>query len=303
MAALIAACSIRRREIVVPAAASLVAIFVSYLLLHVLYAAIFAAGLAVLSSVMALAYRGGRKFYLMALAVMVALIYVLGFNLSLMATFCQMFAVGAVAGFLYIEHTGRRKPDRSNRMVEVRRDLFQIGLGIIVIAIVLFFRAQFRSEILMAFGVVAAYIYNRLLSDYGRGTKLYSMLAGLERSNAVFGLGAIYAASGALLLLGFVNSYGMLAMGMFALFIADPLATLVGHTVRIGRLLYNKVKGISGTVAFFLVTALFGYFLIGIYALPLAVVFAVVESAPLGVDDNVTLPLVAIIVNALVSLI
>jgi dolichol kinase len=258
---------------------------------------LFATSIVALSTVMAVLYRGGKHFYTIAIVLMACFAYTL-INPSLIFIFAQMMGIGTIAGFLYLEKTSKLKvPVKKEPKVEVRRDLFQVGLGIVILATALVFPAPFKSAIIITYGVIAAFLYNKMLLDFGKGTKMYSQLLSLERKKTIYGLGAMYAAGGLLLLLGFMNDYSFLAVSIFALFIADPLATLVGYAFKSGKIFYNKNKSVAGTLTFFFATAIFGYFFLGTSAVLLAAAFALVESINIGIDDNVLISIIAVAVR------
>jgi dolichol kinase len=181
--------------------------------------------------------------------------------------------------------------------------VFQIAIGAGFLVIALVFKQTFKTAFIVVYLVLAAYIYNKVLMDYGKRTKIYRRLFALERERTVYGLGAMYASAGLLLLSGFLNSYNFIALGIFALFIGDPLATIVGHSLKLGKLPYNNRKSISGTLALFLATMIFGYFMIGVLAVPVALALAFFESIDVGVDDNIMLPVVTIAANLIILLI
>lgn len=92
--------------------------------------------------------------------------------------------------------------------------------------------------------------------------------------------------------------YAAIAWAMLAF--GDGIATLAGKSIRIAPLPWNRDKSWGGFLACFLASALFGiavaYWMD--YRAPLVVLLAalaaaITESLPLGVDDNVTVPIAA----------
>ncbi len=62
---------------------------------------------------------------------------------------------------------------------------------------------------------------------------------------------------------------------------------------------YNRYKTIVGTLAFFIVAAIAGYFLIGLYGVLFALILAFIESLNLSLDDNIRSGIAIVILNAL----
>ena len=74
--------------------------------------------------------------------------------------------------------------------------------------------------------------------------------------------------------------------GIATLFFADSIATIVGMNLGKKHMPHNNNKTLEGTIAFFLVLSAIGLLLIGTYAVPLAAVLAMIESAEMQLDDN-----------------
>ena len=195
-----------------------VSVIVSVLFHYPLFIAVFSLSIAALSVVMPFAYASGRRFYPVALLVIAGFVYIFFANMGLIFAYAQMFGLGTAAGFFYLEMKDRTMQKRSSRSVEINRDIFQIALGICFLVIALVFKETFKSAFIIVYLVLAAYIYNRMLIDHGKKTRIYKGLLALERERTVYGLGAMYASAGLLLLAGFLNSYNFLALGIFVLF-------------------------------------------------------------------------------------
>ena len=71
-----------------------------------------------------------------------------------------------------------------------------------------------------------------------------------------------------------------------ALFVGDSAATILGIRFGKAKLPYNKKKSYVGALAYFAVTLLIAFPLIGYFALIIALVAAIVESLPVHIDDN-----------------
>ncbi len=107
----------------------------------------------------------------------------------------------------------------------------------------------------------------------------------------------LYPAMVLLLILTFRHHLHYAAIGWVMLAFGDGIATLAGKSVRIAPLPWNPDKSVGGLLAFIAAASIGGiavaYWLdyrAPFVVLLTAVVAAIVESLPLGVDDNVTVP-------------
>jgi dolichol kinase len=211
-----------------------------------------------------------------------------------------MFGIGTTIGMLYSHHyLPVRREDRSMRKtaVEARRDLLQVVMGFAVLVIMLFWQGSYVYILFCI--ILLAYMFNNLISKTG---SVYKRLSGFERRDAEFGRGAMHLAAGAALLLG-LASYKLALFGIFPLFFADSLATMTGiGFYRSNKLPYNRRKTVAGTLAFFVATVVPGVILLGLWAMPIAVVLTVVESVELPIDDNIAIPIATVILGALAGL-
>jgi len=115
-----------------------------------------------------------------------------------------------------------------------------------------------------------------------------------ERSNApVPGWGSACYAAGVLILLTSLPDIPRMSAGIFVLAVGDSFSTIVGRWGKL-RLPYNRAKTLEGTLAFF-ISSLPAYYFIGIWAVPLAAIAALVESLALPIDDNLTVPMASAI--------
>jgi uncharacterized protein (TIGR00297 family) len=103
-----------------------------------------------------------------------------------------------------------------------------------------------------------------------------------------------------LLILTFRHHLHYAAIGWVMLAFGDGIATLAGKSMRLAPLPWNPDKSVGGLLAFIVVAAAGGmavaYWLdyrAPFVVLLTAIVVAIVESLPLGVDDNVTVPVAA----------
>ncbi len=184
----------------------------------------------------------------------------------------------------------KNSANREGKKIEIKRDIVQIILGLIVIAIIYFLPEGLSYPIIFALifiaGVANSYMTNSSCA-------VAKFLKSLERSNITFGTGAIYIAVSTILLMGFVHSKPFLMFGIAALFIADSFATIIGIN---GRHKIRRKKTVEGSLGYFLSLAAIGYLLIGIWALPLAIFLAIVEIESTHIDDNILVPSAYILV-------
>ena len=267
---------------------------------------IFSAVMSAFFFVMTLYYtRGIRAFMLLAaMAVMQLLIGVAyGPSLPYMRLMAVSFGIGTGIGFFLMElHSGSNNV-RSNKGIETSRDIFQIIIGLVVVFLLLYFKRTYIAEYVILAMILIGYSFNALSNSSRKRSGLESFFWRLERAGAVYGTGATYAAAGIGILLGLVPNVGMLTIGCAALFFGDSIATIVGKSFNSPPLPYNKSKSLYGFVAFFLVTSVIGFPLIGIYSFPLGLILAVVESIGTKIDDNLSIPIATAVVYLLLSVV
>ncbi len=221
------------------------------------------------------------------------------------AAFAGIFAIGTIYGLLYREFVLNPKRDekdsRKKRTREINRDIIQIIFGIVLVSVLYYFTYTTAIEIIFGL-IILGYIVNNMLANF-IVKPTYRSVMDLERKNVTYGLGASYLAASAALMLGFTNTAGLMLFGIIAVFFGDSAATIIGLSFRNATSLpYNRQKTIIGTLAFFLVTAVLGYFVIGIYALPFAAILAFVESLKISLDDNIRSGILVVILGALAGL-
>lgn len=218
---------------------------------------------------------------------------------SLLYPFIQMFAVGTAFGVYYKlgKESFNYRHERDSKSVETKRDVIHILLGTVILA--LFMVLPFYYAIYATFTLILiGYVYNSILGKNKRG-KLFSFLNSLERPNSLYGLGALYLGVGTAFLIGFIHNFHFLIIGTTALFLADPIATIVGMNLKGPKLPYNKNKSVYGTLSFFLVVSLIGYPFIGSYSLLFGLGLAFVESVRSLIDDNISISVSMIILYIL----
>lgn len=123
------------------------------------------------------------------------------------------------------------------------------------------------------------------------------LLAWLERPRAPAGYGALTFFAGILISLCLIPQPGMALSAVFVLAVSDSAATFAG-TYGTHHLPYNRKKTIEGSCAFF-ISALPVYFIGGPAALLMAALAAIIESLPIGLDDNLLIPWAGVLLAAL----
>ena len=184
-----------------------------------------------------------------------------------------------------------------NKEIEIRRDFVHLFGGILLFAAFLLFSYPLD-------GYIALYVFiiGLLLVFYAelwKSSRFSMSLYAIEKHKGYVGYGAIWLGIGTLIAYVFMDkSFFLLAL--LAIYFADPMATFAGSYKPIAKLPYNKKKSIVGTLAYFAVVAIPGYFLVGPMAILFALVGAFVESLPIKLDDNfsvaVTLALLYLVI-------
>lgn len=194
----------------------------------------------------------------------------------------QLIAQSMLLGFLSGAYFFTKRVETRNVLVERRRDMVQIVIGLAFIVAFAATAAFYVTQLLVVAILVASLIGNFSLSN--KKNAISRMLHSFERRGAVLGRGAMWLAAGTLFAIAFLPGKQVVAV-LAAIFIGDAVATLVG-TVYGSRLPYNRRKSVSGTAAYFLSTALVSFPFIGYAGILTALVAALAESLPKHVDDN-----------------
>ncbi len=168
---------------------------------------------------------------------------------------------------------------------EVNRDIIQIIAGILVI-FVIYYMQQANSYIDIIGFMVAGYVILGYVSrGYGR---LSAGLKKLERDYAKFGEGAMWLGMGTLFAIAFLHNLMYIIAVMFAIYISDSLATIVGIKAGGRTLTYNRKKRLSGLLAYFIPLAIVMFYIVGAIGIIAAFIAAMIESIDTGMDDNIT---------------
>lgn len=218
-----------------------------------------------------------RTMYAVLGLLFITLIHWAGF-----ALIGQALLLGLLSGITNIREYKNRIV---NMRIEIERDFFHAAIGIFLM--LLFYLVSSPVAITVLIIMMLSGILAISMADALRGSRAARLVLRLERNGASLGYGAMWLALGALIAVSFLSTKNVLVV-FSAIFIGDPAATIVGLTVGGKRLPYNSMKSISGTLAYFLVTAAITYMFIGIYAIVIAAVAAIVESLRIRVDDNMS---------------
>lgn len=238
-------------------------------------------------------YPSKEGFFMELLGVLYLYVAANNFSISIVA---QAMLLGLVAEF------GRLKFKAGKiaaKRTETSRDIVQIALGIVVLALLYYLKTSYAE-----FSILALIMLGYLTVNYGAAnatTKLSKLLSRLERNYTKLGQGAAWLAIGTIATIAFVSDARYIAIVFFAIFIGDSLATIVGMRFAKYKLPYNKHKSLSGSLVYFLSVSVLPYLLYGIFAIPLAIIATVVESLPIKFDDNFSVPAVLILVYLIVE--
>lgn len=136
-----------------------------------------------------------------------------------------------------------------------------------------------------------------------RGFKIpisYSLLTTLGRKTAeIPGKGALYFIIGALILSTFSRDINFILGVLAILSFGDAFATIVGVRGRY-RLPWNHAKSFEGTIAFFTVGFVSSTLFLGVQAaFTYSLLLALVEAIDSPTDDNLLIPLTAILLRGI----
>lgn len=190
----------------------------------------------------------------------------------------QMMLAGFMSGaYFFVGHS-----KRADISIEKKRDIAQVILGM---AFILAF--AFLAETYVKLLLIAAILLFSAIGNFSVSNKknLFSKtLHSFERSGTILGQGAMWLAAGALVAMSFLNNTGLVAV-LVAILLGDAVATLVGTSYK-KPLPYNKGKSIWGTLSYFVTTAVISFPFVGYIGIAIALVAALIESAPRHIDDN-----------------
>ncbi len=194
-------------------------------------------------------------------------------------------------------------------VLELHRQFVHALFGIVVAALAL---AAGRENALVALtgflflGMLAINVELR-----GRKSVFSVLFKQFERERVAPGKGALNFAVGALFLLAFSPSVSFAVGVLLILGVADAFSTIVGSRAttssgsgggggaRKHALFWNSGKSWEGLIAFIVTGFPASFYFLGLAsALLYSVFLAIVESLDFGVDDNILIPVAAILLNS-----
>ena len=223
----------KRREKAIVLSSALVSFAVAYaavLLAGYAGAALLSGAIAVFISLSAFFYLDDNALFyplvIMGFAYLGLMVLLSGADVSA-TSFAAACGIGLMAGLEARIYGFRgRKPQKNGRKkLEIRRDVVQIVLGIIVIAV---FLAAGRIYGILAVAGLAllGYLFNSASMQAENAVGRFAR--SFERERAVRGEGALFMAAGSMLILGLVAPVNYALFGLSAIFFADSAATIVG---------------------------------------------------------------------------
>ncbi|MBI2079201.1 hypothetical protein HYT84_00425 [Candidatus Micrarchaeota archaeon] len=175
---------------------------------------------------------------------------------------------------------------------ELGRQLIHAIVAVILIGL-LFSLDRYKFMVLLFFGILFGSLIINWKSLGSRVPIADWFHYRFERPDARFpGYGSAWYAIGVLLMAVFLADVSKIAAGIVVLGIGDAVSTIIGLLYGKNKLFYNPKKSVEGTLAFF-AASLVSYLFIGPLSLVLAAISALVESLPVPLDDNLTIPLIA----------
>lgn len=176
---------------------------------------------------------------------------------------------------------------------ELQRKLFHAVFGLAIVVFGVLFGRD-ALVVLLLVGVAALLSIMTLLMSGWRIPVISELFYRLERDVELPGKGAFYFVIGSLLAVGFAFGYEFALAVIAILAVGDGAASIVGRKFGVHRVHWNNSKSFAGSAAFFVAGAVVGFVFLGLPGVALAFVLAVVESLPLGIDDNLLIPVAAL---------
>lgn len=183
-------------------------------------------------------------------------------------------------------------------MRETRRQLFHVSAGVLLLLVLLILGRSKTIYVLSGTLFFGFLLINLVMRGFKVPVASW-FVETFERKDApIPGYGSAWYVVGLLLSCLLITDINFLAATISILAFGDAASTIFGRKGK-NPLPYNKKKTFEGTSAFFLFS-LVGYLFIGWEVFPLALVAAVVESLPIQIDDNLTIPLACVILFHLI---
>ena len=225
-------------------------------------------------------------------------LFVLAYSLFFNFNHIRIIDMSIILGFgsAFLGHDklisySRDNENQKGRSVskEVPRDLVQIGGGIVIILGIVFIGMVKALFFLTIFILIYFLIINSVKDKHA--FKAARFLTSLERENTKLGIGASWFAIGILALVSVAHNLNFIILVVIAVTFGDSIATIVGSKLKGPKLFFNKKKSYSGFFSMFAVTAIAGFYLLGIYGIIYATVAVFAEAlSTFPIDDNFSIP-------------
>ncbi len=229
-----------------------------------------------------------KRYFFLLLAVIAALyfyeIFFITANLQLIAA----FGIGGASGFLYAGKKAIHEKDMHRRKdyhIELKRDYFQLILAAIILLILEI--AHDNASVYLIYGLELLGIFGAAVTSHNDAVSRF--FRGMEKLDRHYEEGALFLAFGLSIIIGIFGYSPFAVFGAIILMVCDPAATIIGIKFGGRKLPYNANKSFAGTIAFFLVGAAFGVFLLGFYGIVISMVMAFIESVDAKIDDNIAI--------------
>jgi dolichol kinase len=220
-------------------------------------------------------------------------LFVLAYSLFFNFNHIRIIDMSIILGFgsAFLGHDklisySRDNENQKGRSVskEVPRDLVQIAGGIVIILGIVFI------GMVKALFFLTIFILINSVKDK-HAFKAARFLTSLERENTKLGIGASWFAIGILALVSVAHNLNFIILVVIAVTFGDSIATIVGSKLKGPKLFFNKKKSYSGFFSMFAVTAIAGFYLLGIYGIIYATVAVFAEAlSTFPIDDNFSIP-------------
>lgn len=184
-------------------------------------------------------------------------------------------------------------------MNELGRQLIHIVLGLALVAVGALFGKQALVQLLLL-ALAVGLVLIQLKLEKRRLPGVDWVLKNFERKGVeVPGKGALNYVAGALLLLTLSKEFSFALAGIAILALADGVATIAGlYFATKTKLHWHPAKTWEGTTAFFVAGAIAALPFIGFaQAIAYSLALALIESVHVEVDDNLLIPLSALVLN------
>ncbi len=174
-------------------------------------------------------------------------------------------------------------------MRELKRQILHVALGFVLLLVLIFLGRPKTIYLLSGILFTGFLLINLVMRGFNVPIASWFVKV-FERKDAPLpGYGSGWYIVGLLISCLLIHDISQLSSAIIILAFGDAASTIFGSGGK-NPLPYNKNKSVEGTTAF-IIFSLPSFFFIGWYAIPLALLAALIESLPLKIDDNLTIPL------------